>query len=313
MKNGKIIKFVKNEYADRRQLAEKRAEENYDKALENDEFSAVAKELAALNFDLAVKKAKGGDCATEQTMLNGLLKKRARILKSIKMSDNDFLSKHICPICNDTGIVNGHFCKCFVKRYYEVLRNYLDIDDIIDFKFSDADFNTVKNAKQREYLKKLYAIQEKYAEKYPHVKLKNALIMGGTGVGKSYLVSAVANRLAERGYNVIMISAARLNKLMLSYHTAPVSDRSLFLDDLTTCDFLIIDDLGSEQKIRNVTDEYLLNILDERESRGKPVYITTNLSEIELKEQYNERLFSRMANKKTTFVREIIGVDLRLN
>ena len=78
------------------------------------------------------------------------------------------------------------------------------------------------------------------------------------------------------------------------------------------CDLLIIDDLGSEQKIKNVTDEYLLKILDEREKADKPVFVTTNLNEEQLKNSYNERVFSRLFNVNKTIISNIDGNDLRL-
>lgn len=94
--------------------------------------------------------------------------------------------------------------------------------------------------------------------------------MGGTGVGKSYLMYAVANEFMKNGFSVLYVSAIKLNSLMLSYHTSFVSERDVYLADVIDCDLLIIDDLGSEQKIKNVTDEYLLKILDEREKPINP-------------------------------------------
>ena len=181
------------------------------------------------------------------------------------------------------------------------------------FGFDDADFSEIRNAAQRKKLESNYKIFKKYAEKYPDVKYKNAVIMGGTGVGKSYLTAAVANAMKKKGLGVIYISAIQLDRLMLLYHTSLANERDVYLADIIDCDFLVIDDLGSEQKIKNVTDEYLLKILDERETNNKPVFVTTNLNIDQLRSAYNERLFSRLTNINRTILSNIDGDDLRLN
>lgn len=228
------------------------------------------------------------------------------------MRESDFLPKFDCETCNDTGVLSGKFCDCFKKRYYETLCDYLGIGQIRNVTFSDVDFSKIKDAKQRKKLESNYKLFKKYCDKYPSVKYKNALIMGGTGVGKSYLMYAVANEFMKNGFSVLYVSAIKLNSLMLSYHTSFVSERDVYLADVIDCDLLIIDDLGSEQKIKNVTDEYLLKILDEREKADKPVFVTTNLNEEQLKNSYNERVFSRLFNVNKTIISNIDGNDLRL-
>ena len=228
------------------------------------------------------------------------------------MRESDFLPKFDCETCNDTGVLSGKFCDCFKKRYYEILCDYLGIGQIRNVTFSDVDFSKIKDAKQRKKLESNYKLFKKYCDKYPSVKYKNALIMGGTGVGKSYLMYAVANEFMKNGFSVLYVSAIKLNSLMLSYHTSFVSERDVYLADVIDCDLLIIDDLGSEQKIKNVTDEYLLKILDEREKADKPVFVTTNLNEEQLKNSYNERVFSRLFNVNKTIISNIDGNDLRL-
>ena len=92
--------------------------------------------------------------------------------------------------------------------------------------------------------------------------------MGPTGTGKTCVLSAIGNELITKGYSVKFISAFDFNNLMLKYHTAPLDERSLYLDEVIEPDFLIIDDLGTENILKNVTCEYLLNMLS---TRGKQV------------------------------------------
>lgn len=312
MKSGKIVLAVKDEYKLKHDRAVEVADNNLARAMENDDFRRITKELSSLNFDVVLKQAKKQDASDELQKIKHLEKERAATLKRMGMRESDFLPKFDCETCNDTGVLSGKFCDCFKKRYYETLCDYLGIGQIRNVAFSDVDFSKVKDAKQRKKLESNYKLFKKYCDKYPSVKYKNALIMGGTGVGKSYLMYAVANEFMKNGFSVLYVSAIKLNSLMLSYHTSFVSERDVYLADVIDCDLLIIDDLGSEQKIKNVTDEYLLKILDEREKADKPVFVTTNLNEEQLKNSYNERVFSRLFNVNKTIISNIDGNDLRL-
>ncbi len=312
MKSGKIVLAVKDEYKLKHDRAVEVADNNLARTMENDDFRRITKELSSLNFDVVLKQAKKQDASDELQKIKLLKKERAETLKRMGMRESDFLPKFDCETCNDTGVLSGKFCDCFKKRYYETLCDYLGIGQIRSLSFSDVDFSKIKDAKQRKKLESNYKLFKKYCDKYPSVKYKNALIMGGTGVGKSYLMYAVANEFMKNGFSVLYVSAIKLNSLMLSYHTSFVSERDVYLADVIDCDLLIIDDLGSEQKIKNVTDEYLLKILDEREKADKPVFVTTNLNEEQLKNSYNERVFSRLFNVNKTIISNIDGNDLRL-
>ncbi len=57
---------------------------------------------------------------------------------------------------------------------------------------------------------------------------------------------------------------------------------------------LVIDDLGTEQTYKNVTQEYLFAVLNERLTNGKKTFISTNLSLENLKDKYDNRIFSRL-------------------
>lgn len=312
MKSGKIVLAVKDEYKLKHDRAVEVADNNLAHAMENDDFRRITKELSSLNFDVVLKQARKQDASDELQKIKLLEKERAATLKRMGMLESDFLPKFDCETCNDTGVLSGKFCDCFKKRYYEILCDYLGIGQIRNVTFSDVDFSKIKDTKQRKKLESNYKLFKKYCDKYPSVKYKNAIIMGGTGVGKSYLMYAVANEFMKNGFSVLYVSAIKLNSLMLSYHTSFVSERDVYLADVIDCDLLIIDDLGSEQKIKNVTDEYLLKILDEREKADKPVFVTTNLNEEQLKNSYNERVFSRLFNVNKTIISNIDGNDLRL-
>ena len=102
--------------------------------------------------------------------------------------------------------------------------------------------------------------------------------------------------------------------MFLSYHTTNGNEqKNAYLNALIDPDCLIIDDLGTEPMLKNVTKEYLYLILSERSRDDKMTIITTNLTPNELLARYNERIFSRLFNKREGFAAQISGTDLRLS
>ena len=86
-----------------------------------------------------------------------------------------------------------------------------------------------------------------------------------------------------------------------------------FIDDYLNCEFLFIDDLGTEVYYKNSTDQNIYNILNDRQIKKLCTIITTNLDLAEIKEKYGERTFSRITNKDVSILVNLKGEDLRIN
>ena len=110
----------------------------------------------------------------------------------------------------------------------------------------------------------------------------------------------------------LFISSFDLNSLFLDQHLSNSSTQKDYLKELIDVDALIIDDLGTEPMRKNVTKEYLLILLNERISKGKSTIITTNLSPEQVLDKYQERIFSRMFNKRETLILQFNGKNQRL-
>ena len=144
------------------------------------------------------------------------------------------------------------------------------------------------------------------------VKQNFIVISGKTGVGKTFITKCLAFELINKGFIVLFVSAFEMNKLMLSYHTSFDQNKQSYLDALIDPDVLIIDDLGTEPILRNVTIEYLYVVLSERSRLGRLTVITTNLDGTGILNRYNERIFSRLINKNESIFIKIEGDDLRI-
>ena len=73
-------------------------------------------------------------------------------------------------------------------------------------------------------------------------------------------------------------------------------------DYLTATDLLVIDDLGTEPILNNVTVEYITAVISERLAKQKAFIITTNLSFDETKIKYTDRLSSRLSENNTRWI-----------
>lgn len=75
---------------------------------------------------------------------------------------------------------------------------------------------------------------------------------------------------------------------------------------------LLIDDLGMEPLMENITVEQIYHLLNARLSRGLPTAVSTNLSRTELQRRYTERVSSRLLDARTGLAVSFLGRDIRL-
>lgn len=223
---------------------------------------------------------------TEKRLLNGI---------------GEYKEEYVCNKCKDSGIYKDKRCSC----YYKLLTKYsLESLGIKDRKFPKFTSNYPTE------LSKHYEIFTSYSKKFPNVEVKNFVFTGTVGSGKTYLAGSICNYLKSKNFLPIFLTSTELNNIFLKIHLAEI-DRNLAFDVLINADLLVIDDLGTEPRYNNVSNEYLLTLLSERLDKEKAFIITTNLTISELSKRYNERLISRLSNKKQTIFVPFTGKDLR--
>ncbi|MDR1858696.1 MAG: hypothetical protein LBQ69_04430 [Treponema sp.] len=84
------------------------------------------------------------------------------------------------------------------------------------------------------------------------------------------------------------------------------------IDAFLDCELLVIDDLGAEPQIKNVTQEHLCNIINERLQNGRPFIVTTNLSPAQIVARYDQRIASRILCADTSTLINFSGPDRRI-
>lgn len=119
------------------------------------------------------------------------------------------------------------------------------------------------------------------------------LFWGLPGNGKTFAAASIANALIEKWVKVRMTTLGEvLNKLP----SLSSEDKLIYLNDLKTCDLLILDDFGMERRT-DYAREQIFSIIDGRYLSRKPLIVTTNLSLNDLKNPENiteQRIYDRV-------------------
>ena len=221
-----------------------------------------------------------------------------------------------CPICNDTGYVGGgekKYCTCVISKAAQLVLNSSRINAEETFANSDLSiFNDTeqvyKNATQKQLMQRLYEYLAEWTKAFPENEKTQLVFMGNVGLGKSYCLNAIAYEVISRGYSAMLTTSFSINEA--AFDEIKHSDSSA-LNMMRTVDLLLIDDLGGEQVLNNITCPTLLNILNERIRRNLHTVISTNLNRDMLEERYGTRVVSRMFDKAKTFVPLVMGQDIR--
>ncbi|HWU42294.1 MAG TPA: IS21-like element helper ATPase IstB [Bdellovibrio sp.] len=139
-----------------------------------------------------------------------------------------------------------------------------------------ANFRTTASFEQIDYTAKRSLtktlVKDLSQMNYIKASPRNILILGPTGVGKTFLATALGNHACRHGYSAIFMGISVLCEKLLMARTDGTYLR--LRDRLIKTDLLIIDDLGLK-KLQPVIVQDLHDLLEERQERC--TMITTQL------------------------------------
>lgn len=292
----------------RKLYAEEIADKNLDMVLKDDEIRILFVACKKLVVEIAKLEVAGRDATNEKKKYNENRSIIADILKSRGIDKSTLRPKYTCDKCKDTGVIGGADCKCLKKEMScELIKlSGINIDSFP--RFSD-DFTMFEKA---DLVKSIYEKMKKYIDDISKTMIDTILIMGDTGVGKTHLLGCMTRYAIEKNLLIKYATAFNFNQDMLKYHCARLEDKQEILSPYINSEILFIDDLGTENKINNVTNEYLYLVINDRMQNHKKTVITTNLDFAQIQETYGERIFSRLMHKKQSLKINFVGQDLRI-
>ncbi|MCL2061745.1 MAG: ATP-binding protein [Firmicutes bacterium] len=284
----------------------RKAEQDAASVIFND---ALQQNPALLEVESALRGiilAEAKDEKINQKTRTALLAEKTALLKKAGITENMLNPPPHCAVCRDTAYVGAKLCDC-VKT---LALNKPDNVEIPLLAFSDIDFSRFDPA-HRERNQTVYESVQKICAKYPLNKRRVIIISGNTGTGKTLLAGCAADCMLSRGFAVTAVTAFGFVNRALQYHTTFNEEKLAHLEPLTDSDLLVIDDLGTESFLKNITHEYLYSVLNERINSGKLTLITSNLSREGILARYGERIFSRLYDKNIGYASILNGADLR--
>lgn len=155
---------------------------------------------------------------------------------------------------------------------------------------------TFSNWRHRAELSVAMKVCKDYAAGFRDAKLvgQGLVLMGERGTGKTHLAASIATELMNKLCPVIFQPVPTLLKrIQATYRKNAEEQEDKLLSALTSCDLLILDDVGAE-KWTEWMETTLFTIIDERYRQMLPIIITTNCSMDNLENQIGGRSFDRL-------------------
>ncbi len=282
------------EFAARHAEAVWQAEERRERIYrENPALLEMDRALSEAGSRYCLAMATGGDAEALKAEMEQIEQKRAAFLSSIHA---DLEPHFACEKCKDTGMAEDGMCECFRRELIAENFRLSNLDQSLAHQtFENFDLSLFDTEPQggmlspRENMKKIFAFCKSFVEEFDRQN-KSLLFTGATGLGKTYLSTAIAKALLEQGKSVIYISAPEFARRI---EAARFKDEEGELQQFAEADMLILDDLGVEGHTPYVIGT-LTDLMDRRIRMGKPMLFSTNLNLDGIQKAYDERIVSRL-------------------
>lgn len=285
------------------------------------EFAEWDKKIRSLSMEYAKASLMGGNVPENlEKQIQEISEKKEALLVSHGFPADYLKPVYTCPDCQDTGYIDGERCHCLKKEIVSFLYSQSNLEDILEREnfshfnleyYPDDYMEESTGQTPRDNMRNILAAAHQFVDCFDKEQ-NNLLLYGNTGVGKTFLTNCIAKELLDRSYTVVYLTSLKLFDILEKYKFDRGSEQA---ENHTTAayilesDLLIIDDLGTELN-NSFTSSQLYQCIDTRLNNERATIISTNLSFDDLREQYSERIFSRITGNYTLL--KITGDDIRL-
>lgn len=249
--------------------------------------------------------------------------------KTIMIKGKEYKINEICEVCGEPisviaedGSVRDVACLCERVANAKKRQVYYDKLGGLVIK-SNA---TLENFKEKEEIDfQIKELIENYIEKFESLLTGKdeegvgILLLGNSGVGKTFACSCIVNTMNDRGYTYLALNLSRYLAL-LRPNSGEVYTQTQILDAIRDVDLLFVDDLGSENLNRENGKEWgnemINNLFETRIQVNKPIIVTSNFkTSDEIKEHLKFKNSDKTYSRFIGMMRNVIihnGKDKRL-
>lgn len=248
--------------------------------------------------------------ALEQKNL-ALQKEAADLLQASGYAADYLDEQPLCPLCRDTGWQGATMCGCLkslcTEEQNRQLSSMLDLQgqsfDVFRLDYYGGVYSTDRSAMQT-----IFNTCKVYAEQFSTFPIRNLLMTGTPGVGKTFLSACIARTVSTQGFSVVYDTAISVFSHFETAHFTRDEESLAYKRRYLRSDLLILDDLGSEMTTPFVQSS-LYELVNERLLNHKATVISTNLSPEELSLRYSLQAVSRLLGEYQLL--QFRGPDIR--
>ncbi|OXB92659.1 primosomal protein DnaI [Parageobacillus galactosidasius] len=154
------------------------------------------------------------------------------------------------------------------KRQESLIQSLFVPREILQASLSDIDLTDEGRMKAIE-------LADRFVSEYePGKKMKGLYLYGSFGVGKTYILGAIANALAQKNVSSLIVYVPEFfRELKSSLQDQTINEK---LDYVKKVPILMLDDIGAESMSSWVRDDLLGPILQYRMFENLPTFFTSN-------------------------------------
>lgn len=327
MNNPDLKKLLKI-YEQRKLSEEKECDERITKLYnDNPNLSDIVDKINEKSIELSkcILFKKDSQISILEKEINNLKIQKQELLKKLNINPDFFTPSYECKKCNDTGFLvdsNGIMCTCLKQKLMDIQYNKSNISNLENEnfdKFNELVFSDITDEKKynsnispRENINNIKNIALNFIDNFDNPNEKNLLFTGNTGLGKTFISNCIANEILKMGKTVLYQTASNMLDSIIDYKFGKTNGELIY-ENILNADLLIIDDLGTEN-LNSVKFAELFNVINTRllnqNNHITKTIISTNLTLNNLFNNYDERIFSRLAGYYN--ICKFFGDDIRL-
>lgn len=166
------------------------------------------------------------------------------------------------------------------QRHLENIKSFHMPSDILNANFE----RFIMDPERVEFYEKATLFINEYMSTK---KGRGLYLYGPFGTGKTYMLSAIANILSQRGIVCGLVYFPELIAEIKSGFNSETNGAYDKIEQLKEIEVLMLDDIGSESMTSWMRDEVLGRILNYRMHQGLPTFFSSNLDYQQLQHHYS--------------------------